>query len=384
VCSTARALASASAASCGRVVVAVARVWAMDRIVLCQPAVNESSSLVSGPLSWRRRSWRAGGVAARAAAVLASTSWVPHIQAQNTWTAGRGRLERSTGPDVRSPAPVLVACPARTWSPRPATAPGRPGGARRSPDRSQRGTARPGGHHHRLDLRERRLPVAFPRLCARAPERRPVRRGIGHVHQHPVDPAHRHPRQAHRRRRIIVDEQPGHLPEQLFQRSRPGLVPPAADHLGGRHVPARAQGTSAGWPASWRAASAYPAHGIRAIATVSRMTSGSDISRCRCGAGTHPPATAAAAIASITPSPIWCSSSPSRTKSGSHPPAAPSRPGAPPPARSPPDGRTSPAHPLTRQLPPAERQPPHPAVNLQVTSAEHHDRNQRRRTDLPS
>ena len=84
----------------------------------------------------------------------------------------------------------------------------------------------------------------------------------------------------------------------------------------------RTHGTSARCPASWRAASAYPAPGISVIATVTRMTSGTDISRRRCGAGTRPPATAASAIVSITPSPIWRSSSPSRTKSGSHPPAS--------------------------------------------------------------
>ena len=44
----------------------------------------------------------------RDAAALARTSWVAVIQAQNSWMTSRGVPDRSTGPDVRSPAPAMV------------------------------------------------------------------------------------------------------------------------------------------------------------------------------------------------------------------------------------------------------------------------------------
>jgi hypothetical protein len=62
--------------------------------------------------------------------------------------------------------------------------------------------------------------------------------------------------------------------------------------------------------------------GIRVIAIISRMTSGYDMIRRRCLLFSRPCSSAAATISSITPSPRWRSSSPSRTKSGSHPPAS--------------------------------------------------------------
>ena len=83
----------------------------------------------------------------------------------------------------------------------------------------------------------------------------------------------------------------------------------------------RANGMSASRPASRASDSQYEASGIRAIATSSRMTSGYDMIRRRCRRFSRPCCSAAATISSITPSPRWRSSSPSRTKSGSHPSA---------------------------------------------------------------
>ena len=83
----------------------------------------------------------------------------------------------------------------------------------------------------------------------------------------------------------------------------------------------RANGTSASSPASRASASQYEASGIRVIASISRMTSGYDMIRRRCRFLSRPCSSAAATISSITPSPRWRSSSPSRTKSGSHPSA---------------------------------------------------------------
>jgi hypothetical protein len=65
--------------------------------------------VVTGPLASRRRSARAAAVCvARDAAALARTSWVAVIQAQNSPMTSRGVPERSTGPQVRSPAPAMV------------------------------------------------------------------------------------------------------------------------------------------------------------------------------------------------------------------------------------------------------------------------------------
>jgi hypothetical protein len=84
----------------------------------------------------------------------------------------------------------------------------------------------------------------------------------------------------------------------------------------------RANGTSASSPATWARASQYEAPGIRTIASISRMTSGYDMIRRRSRFLSRPASSAAPAMASITPSPRWRSSSPSRAKSGSHPPAS--------------------------------------------------------------
>jgi hypothetical protein len=108
-----RAVASARAASWGKDVVAVTLDWVIDRIALCRPTVNDSSSAVTGAGAWPRRARAPAASLAATAAVLARTSWVPQIQAQNSWITSRGAPEPSTGPDVRSPAPVIVAlsCP---------------------------------------------------------------------------------------------------------------------------------------------------------------------------------------------------------------------------------------------------------------------------------
>ena len=71
--------------------------------------MKDSSSAVTGPASGRRRRARASAAwPCRAAAALARTSWVAVSQAQASWMARRGDPDRSTGPDVRFPAPVIV------------------------------------------------------------------------------------------------------------------------------------------------------------------------------------------------------------------------------------------------------------------------------------
>ena len=84
----------------------------------------------------------------------------------------------------------------------------------------------------------------------------------------------------------------------------------------------RANGMSASSPASLASASQYVPPGLRVIAIISRMTSGQDMIRRRCRGFSLPAAIAASTAASITPSPRWRSSSPSRTRSGSHPSAS--------------------------------------------------------------
>jgi hypothetical protein len=116
---------------------------------------------------------------------------------------------------------------------------------------------------------------------------------------------------------------------------------------------ARANGTSASSPASRASASQYEASGVRVIASSSRITSGYDMIRRRWGFLSRPCSSAAATISSITPSPRWRSSTPSRTKSGSQPSARtlPSLPitagavttGRQNTASSPADGAASPA-----------------------------------------
>ena len=84
----------------------------------------------------------------------------------------------------------------------------------------------------------------------------------------------------------------------------------------------RANGMSASSPASLASDSQYEASGVRVIASISRMTSGYDMIRRRCRLFSRPFSNPASTIASITPSPRWRSSSPSRTKSGSQPSAS--------------------------------------------------------------
>src|ERR1022692_1635430 len=109
VCRVARLVASARAASRARDVAAVTLVWVIERIALCRVVVNDTWSVVAGPLAGRRlRARAAAGLVVRDAAALARTRWVAVIQAQNSWMTSRGVPERRTGPLVRSPAPVMV------------------------------------------------------------------------------------------------------------------------------------------------------------------------------------------------------------------------------------------------------------------------------------
>jgi hypothetical protein len=90
-------------------VVAVTWDQVIDRIAWCRVVVKEIWPAVTGPLSLRRVAARAAAASlSRAAAALARTSWVAVSQAQNSWMTRRGEPERSTGPEVRSPAPVMV------------------------------------------------------------------------------------------------------------------------------------------------------------------------------------------------------------------------------------------------------------------------------------
>jgi len=109
VCSAARAAAPAAAASASSDDAAVTWVDVMERMACRQVAVKDSSSAVTGALFLRRRA-RAAAVSVRSeAAALARTSWVAVSQAQASWMTSRGDPDRSTGPEVRSPAPVMVA-----------------------------------------------------------------------------------------------------------------------------------------------------------------------------------------------------------------------------------------------------------------------------------
>ena len=81
----------------------------MDRMAWCQTAVKDSSSAVTGAASFRRRARAAACSLRSAAAALARISWVAVSQAQASWMTSRGHPDRSTGPEVRFPAPVIVA-----------------------------------------------------------------------------------------------------------------------------------------------------------------------------------------------------------------------------------------------------------------------------------
>ena len=81
----------------------------MDRIAWCQTAVNDSSSAVILE-RFRRCSARAAAAWLRSAAAAdARTSWVAVSQAHASWMTSRGDPDRSTGPEVRFPAQVIVA-----------------------------------------------------------------------------------------------------------------------------------------------------------------------------------------------------------------------------------------------------------------------------------
>jgi hypothetical protein len=85
VCSVALLVSSASAASAAREVPAVTLDWIIEQTACCRAAVKDTWPVVTGPLSWRRRSARAAAASAvRDAAALARTSWVAVIQAQNS------------------------------------------------------------------------------------------------------------------------------------------------------------------------------------------------------------------------------------------------------------------------------------------------------------
>src|SRR6266700_3754229 len=109
MCSAAREAASAAAASASSDDDAVTWEDVIDRIVWRQTAVKDSSSAVTGALSFRRRARAAAASLRRAVAALARTSWVAVSQAQASEMTSCVDAERSTGPEVRSPAPAMVA-----------------------------------------------------------------------------------------------------------------------------------------------------------------------------------------------------------------------------------------------------------------------------------
>jgi hypothetical protein len=105
----ARAAASAAAASACSDDDAVTWVDVMDRIEWCRAAVKDSSSVVTRARLLLRRARAAAAWPRSAAAALARTSWVAASQAQASWMTSRGRPDRRTGPEVRFPAPAIVA-----------------------------------------------------------------------------------------------------------------------------------------------------------------------------------------------------------------------------------------------------------------------------------
>src|SRR5215475_2133188 len=247
VCSAARAAASAAAPSTCSDDEAVTWDDIMDRIAWRTAAVKDSSSAVTGALSLRRSARACAASLRRAAAALARASWVAVSQAQASWMTKRGDPDRSTGPEVRFPAPVIVvlsspnvvsdalhlvryasrtlSAGAARWSSRvvmrvqvsetssrsrqgrtAADQAGEQGllpGPRLSQDGPEHGTAGAGGQRDDPQLRERRGSLALLRGGAGATEHRPVLRRIRQVHQHPVGGAHHRPGQQHRRRLII-------------------------------------------------------------------------------------------------------------------------------------------------------------------------------------
>src|SRR5271169_991722 len=74
-------------------------------------AVKDSSSAVTRAPSLRRRARACAASPCRAAAALARASWAAVSQAHASWMTSCGEPDRSTGPDVRFPAPVMVVLP---------------------------------------------------------------------------------------------------------------------------------------------------------------------------------------------------------------------------------------------------------------------------------
>ena len=109
VCRAARAAASAAAAIASSDDDAVTWVDVMDRIVWRRTAVKDSSSVVTGAASFRRRPRAAACSLRSAPAAEARTSWAAVSQAQASWMTSRGEPDRRTGPLVRFPAPAIVA-----------------------------------------------------------------------------------------------------------------------------------------------------------------------------------------------------------------------------------------------------------------------------------
>ena len=105
----ARAAEPAVAASASSDEVAVTWVDVMERITWWRAAVKDSSSAVTGAASFLRRARAAACSPRSAAAALARVSWVAVSQAQASWMTSRGEPDRRTGPEVRFPAPVIVA-----------------------------------------------------------------------------------------------------------------------------------------------------------------------------------------------------------------------------------------------------------------------------------
>ena len=71
-------------------------------------AVKDSSSVLTGALSLRHRVRASAASLCRTSAALARTRWVAVSQAEASEMARRGEPERSTGPEVRFPVPVIV------------------------------------------------------------------------------------------------------------------------------------------------------------------------------------------------------------------------------------------------------------------------------------
>src|SRR5260370_30523506 len=109
VCRTARAAAPAAAVIASSDDDAVRWEDVMDRIAWRHVAVKDSSSAVTGARFLRRSARAAAASLFSAAAALARTSWVAVSQAQASEMTRRGDPDRSTGPEVRFPAPATVA-----------------------------------------------------------------------------------------------------------------------------------------------------------------------------------------------------------------------------------------------------------------------------------